>query len=329
MTSLMEAAAGGGLTFARFFPSDWRTGCLALNLEEEGLYIRVCMFHYDTGKALPDDYSKCSQLLRVHPNKLRKVMDSLIEKGKIIRAQGILFNERVQEEIDKYRSEHIARALAAKKREEAKKAKLAEMLKELEEYRAQKVATPQTTPQTTQGYTPHTPPPVHYGVPVESTSKNTNKINETEARDCTYQKPEARSQKPEVIPLQLEQDAARASGGGYLDALNGTASDMVAFISKHAFVEPIDAQRMLTTNVKTFGTDAMMEAYSVTLANMGSSFISAPYKYLIETARRIKTSGKSQAVRSNPASEMAAKRERIKQHALEAAEAFERQRGRQ
>jgi hypothetical protein len=128
----------------------------------------------------------------------------------------------------------------------------------------------------------------------------------------------------------LEQAAAAASGGDFLDSLNGTATDLIAFISKHAFVEPRDAQRMLTTNVKTFGTDAMMEAYSVTIANMGGQFISAPYKYLIETARRIKTSGKvPQAGRVSAAAEMTAKRERIRKHAEEAADAFERQRGRQ
>jgi uncharacterized protein YdaU (DUF1376 family) len=197
MTSLIEAAATGGLTFARFFPSDWRTGCLTLNLEEEGLYIRVCMFHYDTGKALPDDYSKCSQLLRVHPNKLKKVMDSLIEKGKIIRAQGILFNERVQEEIDKFRSEHLARAIAARKREEAKKARLAEMLRELEEAQARRAATPQTTPQTTQGYTPHITPPDHPQVGHGVGAKKINEINETGARGKVHQNLEARNQKPE------------------------------------------------------------------------------------------------------------------------------------
>lgn len=210
MTSLLEAAARGGLTFARFFPSDWRTGCLTLNLEEEGLYIRVCMFHYDTGKPLPDDYSKCAQLLRVHPHKLKKVMESLIEKGKIIRAQGILFNERVQEEIDKFRSEHLARALAAKKREEAKKAKLAEMLREIEEYQAQKAATPQTTRGITPQTTPHTTTPVHPQVDHGVEDKKANDINETKARGKVHQKLEARNQKPEEENYRgAEQEAER------------------------------------------------------------------------------------------------------------------------
>lgn len=198
MTStIMEAAANGGMTFARFFPSDWRTGCLVLNLEEEGLYIRVCMFHYDTGKALPDDYAKCAQLLRVQRQKLAKVMDSLIAKGKIIRAQGILFNERVQEEIDRYRDEHLARALAAKKRELAKKAKLEEIMRELEEHAAKKAATPGQPPTQPPQTPPHQPPYQPHPGEHGGDAEKRNEINETQAQGAVYQNLEARNQKPE------------------------------------------------------------------------------------------------------------------------------------
>lgn len=329
MSMTMEAAAKGGMTFCKFFPSDWRTGCLSLDLEEEGLYIRVCMYHYDTGKALPDDYPKCAMLLRVNLNKFTKVMNSLIAKDKIIRGQGILFNDRVQEEIDKYRAEYAARSAAAKKREEARRQRTLEQIEEAKRRAAAEV-TPPVTPQVT----PTLTPPVDGGVPTPvawvANSKKPNEINIGGAQSWhgSTTNPETRIQKPEIIPLPPEQDAAW--GGGHLESLNGTANDLVAFISKHAHVTPSDARRMLETNVKTFNADAMMEAYSVTLANMGSQFISAPYKYLIETARRIKTSGRTaQAGRANAASEMAAKRERIRKHAEEAAEAFERQRGRQ
>lgn len=324
-----------GMTFARFFPSDWRTGCLSLNLEEEGLYIRVCMYMYDTASTLPDDYKRCAMLLRVHPLKLEKVMNSLIAKGKIIRAQGRLINERVIEEFDRWRQETAARAAAAKKREDERRRRTEEQIREAKA-KASQEATPQTTPPVTHHFTPQTTPPDHWGgtgvVTHPAEAKKTNEINGNGAESChsctTNQKPETRNQKLDNKPLPPEADAARDSGGGYLDVLNGTANDLVAFISKHAFVEAIDARRMLTTNVKTFGTDAMMEAYSVTLANMGGQFIASPYKYLIETARRIKNSGKSQLPRG-AANDVAAKRERIRKHAEEAAEAFDRQRGRQ
>lgn len=128
-----------GMTYAKFFPSDWRTGCMILNLEEEGLYIRVCMFMYDTGTAIPDDDQKAARLLNVQVQKYQKVMASLIAKGKIFRAQGLLINERVQEELDKWKLERAARSEAARKREAFRKEQM------------QRGATPPGVP-------PHLPP---------------------------------------------------------------------------------------------------------------------------------------------------------------------------
>lgn len=42
-------------SWVQFFSSDWRSGCLVLSLEEEGLYIRSCNFTWDTGEPLPND----------------------------------------------------------------------------------------------------------------------------------------------------------------------------------------------------------------------------------------------------------------------------------
>jgi uncharacterized protein YdaU (DUF1376 family) len=109
------------MTYARFFPSDWRSGCFCLNLEEEGLYIRFCAYMYDTGMALPDDERTTSRLLNVHPLQYRKVMASLIMKGKIVRAQGYLINERAQDELDRYRREQAARRRSAQEREERRR----------------------------------------------------------------------------------------------------------------------------------------------------------------------------------------------------------------
>jgi len=113
-----------GMTYARFFPSDWRSGCFTLNLEEEGLYIRCCAFMYDTGKPVPGDDKAASRTLNVQIQKYQKVMQSLINKGKMIRAQGTIINERVFDEIDKYRREKAARSEAAAKREAERKARL-------------------------------------------------------------------------------------------------------------------------------------------------------------------------------------------------------------
>jgi uncharacterized protein YdaU (DUF1376 family) len=298
-TSMERAAAHplGGMTYARFFPSDWRTGCLCLNLEEEGLYIRFCAYMYDTGSAPPDDDKITSRLLNVHILQYRKVMASLVAKGKIIRAQGILINERVQEEIDRYRREYVARVRAAKERE----AKRRQIAQELEADLAAKRANPRVNPPVNPGVNPRVNPGVtpipSLGLPTQSTTKLSNEINDTPTtavaqpdHDCGTN-PESRIQKPEkkeIIPTtNVEVDAAGGSSG-YLDELNGTAVDLIAFIGRHARVDEQTAQRMLTTNIKTFTAPAMLEAFSITLADMAGGLISAPYKYLIGAARNAK-----------------------------------------
>lgn len=294
MTSLMEAAEAMGMTFAKFFPSDWRTGCMNLDLEEEGLYIRVCAYHYDVGKALPDDYPYCAHVLRVNLNKFTKVMDSLIAKNKIIRAQGLLFNERVVEEFDRYRREHAARVIAAKKREEARKEKLRQIADDLE--RAKK-ATPHVAPPVTPQLTPPVnmgvPHPATHGSPTQRRPQNPNHFNDygttavPEAWHGSTTNPESRIQNPELLPLTPSPRGT--SGGGELNGLNGATYALVRFISEHARVEDDIARGMLEANVKAFSPKAMLEAHATTVAAMSSSMIANPYKYLIGTARKIQT----------------------------------------
>jgi uncharacterized protein YdaU (DUF1376 family) len=172
---------GVSMMYAKFFPSDWRTGCLTLTLEEEGLYIRVCAYMYDTGKAVPADYSQAAYLLRVQIHKYKKVMDSLIAKGKMIRAQGYIINERVQEEWHRYLMQMKIREEAAKKREATRKRLAEEVERAILEKRAEG-----QTPHHTPHLTPPDNPPSKVGGKVEVTpleeSELPNEINEGEPR---------------------------------------------------------------------------------------------------------------------------------------------------
>lgn len=85
----------------------------------------------------------------------------------------------------------------------------------------------------------------------------------------------------------VELVAARC-GGDYLDCLNGSAVDLIAFISKHNLVDAEVARNMLATNIRSFSADVMLEAFSITLSKLPSGLIARPYVYLIETARRLK-----------------------------------------
>jgi uncharacterized protein YdaU (DUF1376 family) len=193
----------GGMTYARFFPSDWLTGCRYLTLEEEGLYIRFCAYMYDTGSAPPDDERITSRLLGVHPLQYRKVMGSLIAKGKIIRAQGILINERVLEELDRYRTEQATRVKAAREREERRRRMEREIADAVAAQKASPGVNPPVNPRVNPGVNPRVISETTQRLPTQSTPKFSNEINESATtavpqpnHDCGTN-PEARSQKPE------------------------------------------------------------------------------------------------------------------------------------
>lgn len=197
----------GGMTYARFFPSDWRSGCLALTLEEEGLYIRCCAYMYDTGKQIPADEATAARLLNVNRLQYRKVMAALILKDKLIRAQGYIFNERVTAEIDRFRSEFAKRSAASKAREEARKKQLQVEIEKALKEKAAAEATPPDTPRVT----PPDTPPVTRGVTPNALggllgglgAKTSNEIKEGGTRAqaetdlSSAPNPESRIQNPE------------------------------------------------------------------------------------------------------------------------------------
>ncbi len=52
-----------GARFVRFYPSDWRSGCIGMSFEQEGFYVRVCAFIYEADRRLPLDDSLAAKLL--------------------------------------------------------------------------------------------------------------------------------------------------------------------------------------------------------------------------------------------------------------------------
>lgn len=112
------------MTYAKWYLKDWMAETLELNLEEEGMYCRFCNYMYSTGLPLIDDDISAAKKMRVHINQYRKVMPRLVEKGKIVKAQGHLISDRVLKEIDRFRLENAARSEAARKREAVRKAAL-------------------------------------------------------------------------------------------------------------------------------------------------------------------------------------------------------------
>lgn len=91
-----------GATFVRFYAGDWRCGTIGMGCEEEGFFIRVCAFIYDTGQRLPTtDDSRAAKLMRMHPNAYRKLLRRLVASGHIVERNGVWTVPRADDELEK------------------------------------------------------------------------------------------------------------------------------------------------------------------------------------------------------------------------------------
>lgn len=88
-----------GATFVRFYPGDWRSGCIGLSLDEEGLYWRICAHYYETGVRLPLDDATAAHRIGLNPKNYRRVRDELLAKGKITKHEDGYANRRAELEL--------------------------------------------------------------------------------------------------------------------------------------------------------------------------------------------------------------------------------------
>lgn len=86
------------VAYIRMYPTDWRTGCLGLSLEQEGLYIRMCMFVAETGRRVPLDDTEAARMMGTQTRNYRRVLGELLRLGKIRRHSDGYGNDRVEME---------------------------------------------------------------------------------------------------------------------------------------------------------------------------------------------------------------------------------------
>lgn len=89
-----------GARFVRFYPSDWRSGCIGLTPEEQGFYLMVCAHFWETGSRLPNDDASASSRLMLDVRMYRRLRDKLIQKGKLHVADDGIFNPRAERELE-------------------------------------------------------------------------------------------------------------------------------------------------------------------------------------------------------------------------------------
>lgn len=87
-----------GPSYVRVYPTDWRSGCLGLSLEQEGLYIRICMFIAETGRRVPLDDTEASRMMGTQTRNYRRVLGELLRLGKLKRHENGYGNDRIEHE---------------------------------------------------------------------------------------------------------------------------------------------------------------------------------------------------------------------------------------
>ena len=71
---------------------------MGLSLEQEGLYIRMCMFMAETGRRVPLEDAEAARMMNVQTRNYRRVLGELLRIGKITRHDNGYGNDRLEHE---------------------------------------------------------------------------------------------------------------------------------------------------------------------------------------------------------------------------------------
>lgn len=85
--------------FYKMDPAVWDLATAALSLEEEAAYLRICNAIYKAERGCPDVPRMLAGMFRCSTRKARSLVDSLVDKGKIERRDGVLWNDKAEREI--------------------------------------------------------------------------------------------------------------------------------------------------------------------------------------------------------------------------------------
>jgi uncharacterized protein YdaU (DUF1376 family) len=282
----------GGIPYIKFYASDWRAGTTnTLSLDEEGLYIRACVFMWSTGEPVPGNDRLAAKALCVQPLRYEKLMAGLVAKGKMIRGQGSVFNERVMDDLAEYRREQAENSERTKKGWDKRRSTIAKNAELAEAVAAIKEPTPRHTPRHTPPHTPH-----HTGG--VTTPVAAEKPNDYNGEFLHEQwQPEARSQK-----LEKKEDNTPAGHPDAADALaclNGIRFEMVetmaGWISPYA-PDRKTAESWLQTSVGLYGGEVVKQAFGELRAKITQGdLVARPIPLLGKICQRIKADGLKKA----------------------------------
>lgn len=235
-----------GPSYVRMYPTDWRSGCLGLSLEQEGLYIRMCMFIAETGRRVPLDDSQAARMLSgTNVNQYRKVLGQLLVLGKVKRHEDGYGNDRIEHETTSAKSASSSNNGSGRKADQGQGREASE-------------ATPQVTPQAA---TPATHP-VTTPVVAENIQPN----------QCALIEPEPRAIRKEDSPLPPDGGRGSLEANSHVETLKAFEAyndrALVLGLPQASKLTP-DRRRRIRARLKDFGSDGWSKA----LANLDTPFL--------------------------------------------------------
>lgn len=142
--------------------------------------------------------------------------------------------------------------------------------------------------------------------PAVASTTEPEKVTAPEVKTTAVPCARARIEPPSGVNISLKKqtttsppESEAGSGGCDFSALNGSAVDLIDFIAQHASTDKQSAARMLQTNIRAFTADILLEAFSVTIAEMATGMVATPYKYLMATAQKMKARAKTKAAKQD------------------------------
>lgn len=258
-----------GARFVRFYPSDWRSGCIGLTPEEEGAYIRICAHFWETGIRLPLDDAIAASRLMMDVRMYRRLRGKLIAKGKLHEAEDGFYVPRAEREL-------AAANRAAKK--EGAQADMGTTRGSPDGEHANGRDQVEGRCAGTDALTGH-----HADVQVKSPES----LGEVSEKDCkkpikingplkTYE-PVANSHTEDNKPVSSESGAA--DGHEEVSGLNGSTTEIVRGVAKllnnlapdYAF-----ARQIVASNVGIYGPNAVRDGYAELQADIADNKVRIP-----------------------------------------------------
>ena len=83
----------------RFFPSDWLGGTRGMSASETGVYITLICLLYEHDNALANDTGRLARQCGLPASKFKTIFDNLVDEEKLQLVDGVLSNEKVEEEL--------------------------------------------------------------------------------------------------------------------------------------------------------------------------------------------------------------------------------------